>query len=1285
MTQPRKQVLFFLLGLAGACLLLAVPAAAQTQSNAADLQGVVSDPTGARVPGATVTVRNLATNLERSTTSDAAGVYRVLALPPGRYEVVVDAPGFATVRNPALELLIGSVANYDIHLEVRAGQETVVVTTEAALIETQRTAVTETITSRDIQNLPINQRDYLNFTLLASNAARDSAPSIGAAPTSGLNFGGQRARSNQVSVDGADATDNSTNGVRATVSQEAVQEFQIITNSYMAEFGRASGAIVNIVTKGGSNEVHGNVFGFLRNKRFQARNPFSTVDDPAFTRLQAGFTIGGPLKQDRSFYFFSFETRRRQEEGFSSIGADNFGLVPFATPLGSLLVTPAQLSFLNDPLASAFLGPIDFLDGFPNTNLENYLFLAAGGSGVALTGINPFLGGPFFPPLSLTGVVPLPSSFVQLNALRGNYPVEEDTNFISARIDHRWNNNNSFFVRGSVTPSDVTGIQVNAQNQSFGQNAFSRSSEQSVRDWAVVAQNVTTLGNSWVNEARFQIARRGLSYTPSNFAGGPGEPLGGSGLGVDIGGFAHFGREPFSRVDRVERRYQWTDNVSYLRGSHTFKFGADINFIEIGPRFSNNQVFELNFGGSMRFGALSETSLQFPDVITVPGVGTLDIPGFSSVQAYGIGLPSSFIQGIGDSFSAFNNTAIAFYAQDSWRIRSNFTLNYGVRWEGEATPQLPAFNDVTAQAEAFLGVTEGIRRDWDNVAPRIGLAWDPGNDGKTVIRAAYGLFYDHPLLAIAFNADTADGAQSTQQILGGGAPCVPATSILVNPGCLNATNVFQGILDTSLGAISDPFNFGYQSNQQRFDPFTPNSIFINQNFCPSSDATRQCAGGFPLAILPWTLPIEENFEFGYAQQWNLTVERELVHDLSLSVSYQGVKGAHLNRPRNINPANGALLVANANAAFLAGLFPPGFTPLGIQVPGIDPSTGLPFAPGACVDTSLGGSILLSIPGIFGTGFGAPSCAGAPVGAIGTAAAFNFFRATGPNLALTGGLGIPDAAILGVAAAAGYPLGPGFFVPFSDVNQQESSGASIYHALTVNLRKRYGNHYQFLASYTWSHAIDDSTDLQTLLNPQDNRRPDLERGNSTFDLRHRFVFSAVFESPFSRNDAGAWRKVFADFVIAPIFEASSGRPFSVLTGRDSNLDFSPFSDRPTVVPVGTAGSFTSPFLEGVAFAPPTVCPSTSTALTGSDGCTGTLGRNTFQRPMTWNLDLRVARKIHFDERWNLELIADMFNLFNRFNVGDVNQLCDPIGGRCIAGQPTAALDARQFQFGVKLSW
>ncbi|MEE8200378.1 MAG: TonB-dependent receptor, partial [Candidatus Acidoferrales bacterium] len=1009
MMRGSTAVFVCLLVAASFCSLGAPPAAAQAQSNAGDLVGAVTDPQGARVPAASVTVRHLGTNLTRTTTTNQAGEYRMLALRPGVYEVIVEAPGFSRVRNPQVEVLIGRVNEYNVALELRPGQETVVVTTETALIETQRTAVAETITRLQIHNLPINQRDYLNFTLLTSTAARDSAPSIGAAPTSGINFGGQRARSNLVSVDGADATDNSVNGVRSTVSQEAVQEFQIITNSYMPEFGRASGGVVNIVTRGGTNDFHGNVFGFIRNRNFEARNPFSTVSNPAFTRFQGGVTLGGPIVEDRTFYFFSFETRRREEEGFTSIGANNFGLVPFTTLAGTVLVTPEQVAFFNDPTAQFIFGGINFLDGFPNTAMESYLFLAAGGAQNALFGSNPFTGSRFLIPC--TGCPgfpflgpPLPTSFVQLNALRGNYPVDEATTFWLGRIDHRWNDDNNFFLRVNVTPSTVRGIQVNAQNQTFGQNSFSRSSEQSFRDFTLVAQNVTTLGPRWVNEARFQFARRGLSYTPSRAPGTPGEPLGGEGLGVNIGGFAFFGREPFSRVDRIERRYQWTDNVSVVHGRHTFKFGTDINFIQIRPRFANDQVFELNFGGVMNFGALSETTFGFPDT-----AGPVDVPGFTAVQAYGLGLPQSFVQGIGDSSSSFNNTAIAFYGQDSWRIRPNFTLNYGLRWEGEATPRLPAFNDLTARAEEALGVREGIPRDWNNFQPRIGFAWDPWNNGKSVIRAAYGVFFDHPLLALAFNSDTADGAQSTQQILFGGTPC--ATSILLNPACLNAASIFQGILNA-------PPSFGFLGSQQRFDPFFPNSIFVNQNFCPqpSPDPARQCAG-FPLSILPFTLPVARDFVFANAQQWNLTFEREFARDFAFSIGYQGVKGTHLNRPRNINASDPILLVANAKNAIAFGLLAPNSDPRLVAIPIANPGFCTVFIPATFCLTNTG------LP-------------------IGTPAAFNFFRPSGPNFAFTGGLGIPDASIIGVAQLAGYPLGPGFFVPFSDVNQQESNGASI---------------------------------------------------------------------------------------------------------------------------------------------------------------------------------------------------------------------------------------------------
>ncbi len=212
------------------------------------------------------------------------------------------------------------MAEIPISLSVAGTEEVVNVSSAAELVETQRTSTTDTIDQRRIDNLPINGRNYINFALTDSQVLRDNAPSIGAAPTSGLNMSGQRARSNLVNVDGADATDNSTNGVRSTVSQEAVQEFQIITNGYAPEYGRASGGVVNIITRSGSNDFHGDVYGYLRNRNFQAVNPFSTVPDPAYTRVQAGTAFGGPIKKDKTFYYFSYEVTRRHETGFSSVG-----------------------------------------------------------------------------------------------------------------------------------------------------------------------------------------------------------------------------------------------------------------------------------------------------------------------------------------------------------------------------------------------------------------------------------------------------------------------------------------------------------------------------------------------------------------------------------------------------------------------------------------------------------------------------------------------------------------------------------------------------------------------------------------------------------------------------------------------------------------------------------------------------------------------------------------------------------------------------------------------------
>ncbi|HUJ39368.1 MAG TPA: carboxypeptidase regulatory-like domain-containing protein [Candidatus Acidoferrales bacterium] len=1309
-------------GLAGAALLavLLAAGAAMAQLNTVDLSGIVTDQHGAVVPEAKVTLRNLATNAARTVTSREDGSYVFVGMAPGRYELSVQKTGFARSISPEVVLEIGHAPQVNVQLALPTSTETVIVPPgEVPIIEPQRTSVSETIANREIENLPINGRNYVNFTLINSQANRDSAPSIGAAPTSGLNFGGQRARSNEVSIDGADAVDNSVNGIRSTVSQEDVQEFQLIIADYMPEFGRATGGVINIVTKSGSNNFHGDVFGFLRDAALQARNPFSVAVDPltgtttptkqAYTRAQYGTAFGGPIQKDKTFYFFSFEGTRRHETGFTDIGAGNFdGADPFTG------LTPAQAAALA---------------GFPVGVQQAYSVLAASAGSVARTGVDPGIiaslltmsavppGQRFSLPVPCPantlapipcgptgqGFAPLPSSFVPLDNLIGNYPIVERTDLYSARLDHIWNSTNQSFVRASVSPSFVTGIQVNAQNQNFGQNADSRTSLQQYRDMSFVGQHTTTFSGSLINEARFQFARRGLHYGFSDCPAAQCPTIGGLSDGgqvaVNITGFAFFGREPFSTVDRIERRFQWTDQLTYVKGKHTIKGGVDVNLIQL--RSNKQQIFELNFGGIFNFGSISPDSI----VSELVGAPVAGLPPLTAIQAYGLGLPQNFIQGTGESNLFFSNKTVGTFIQDSWRISPKVTLNYGIRYDIEFTPTFTPFGGKTglnAQAEKALNVLEGIPVFDNAFQPRLGIAWDPWGDGKTVIRAGGGIFYDHPLLAVAFDSTTADGARSSQLISGGGAPsacgvfpgsvfgvCQPtgAANTADTPGNLNAGSLFQGVLNTSSPA-GFPFSIPYLPNQQRFTalPTTPPSVFVNENYI---------AGGFATPILPFTLPTAGNFKYGYATQANLSIEHDLGHNFKISVGYQYTKGTHLNRPRNTNVANAALLDENLLNASAAGLSYS--NPITVTAP----STNIAPTANFCGATVIQPAVLAVLG----------NCPAGPFAGLNgqylsTAAVFNFFRASGPNASFGGPGAVAYPALVGLAMLAGYPrgfsgaAGP-FPTPFSDVLQQESTGNSVYNGLTVNLEKRWSQHFQFLASYTWSHAIDDSTDLQTLLAPQDNNNPQLERGNSTFDQRHRFVFSGVAQSPYTWKDGG-WKAVLGDWIVAPIVEVSSGRPYTVLTGTDYNLDFGSNTDRPSVVPAGTPGGVVSPYIPGVTFGLANVCPSFpaidqpaifAITATGS-GCTGNLGRNTFVRPKYATFDLRISRKFTVTERFSVEVLADMFNLLNRFNVGDVSPLCDPgsptgvnASGTptCNAGQPTSALDPRTFQFGLKVYW
>src|SRR6266513_2783875 len=326
------------------CLLfLGWASMASAQVNTATLSGTVSDPQGLPVKGAMVTMTNAGTGAQRTSITDDGGRYNLVGLPPGQYRMAVDGgANFSVYENASIVLTVGETATSDLRLDLKSMQQTVTVSTETSLIETTQTEVSDTVEQRRIDNLPINGRNYINFTLTNSQTTRDVSPTIGPAPNSGLSVGGARARGTMVSIDGADAVDNSINAIRSTISQEGVQEFQLILSNFNAEYGRASGGVINIVTKSGGNESHGDAFGYFRNKAFQARNPFSGQVNPvtgaldpvkqAYTRTQSGLTLGGPFKKDKTFYFFSYEYTQREETGFSSIGIGNFGLTTGLVP-----------------------------------------------------------------------------------------------------------------------------------------------------------------------------------------------------------------------------------------------------------------------------------------------------------------------------------------------------------------------------------------------------------------------------------------------------------------------------------------------------------------------------------------------------------------------------------------------------------------------------------------------------------------------------------------------------------------------------------------------------------------------------------------------------------------------------------------------------------------------------------------------------------------------------------------------------------------------------------------
>jgi len=1164
------------------------PLTALAQTNTAELHGVLTDPSGNRVPAGTITIRTLDTGLARSFITSEDGSYAFLGLRPAHYSVRVEASGFRPILANEITLTVGQKAELSFKLEISPVMEAVEVLSNTQLLEARRTSVATTIVEGLIKNLPSDSRNALQFGLLDSAVTRENQSSLPPIPATGLNVDGQQMRANMVTIDGVDAIDNTVNGVRVTIPQDAVQEFILLKSGYEAEFGRSSGASINIVSKAGGNRFQGDAFGLVRSRHLSATNAFADEPDPSDTNTQAGFTFGGPLRKEDVFFFTAFEAAQNNSVGISTIGQDSYGLRSVSNPFApsSLMLTEDQARFIQSA---------------PAPLAVPYSLIVDQASRTGLYGNTP--GGPTT--FALTSN-PLPASFRGLTAEARNYKKTEDSYVHSTRVDKRLSNAHMLFARFGLNSSDSRGRSSNSQTQIDAQNSFSRTNNLFVRDLSFTSQLSSSLSPTWLNELRFQFGRRGLGLTTN-----------GSSVAVEIPGAASIGAEPFAPADRVEKRWQVSDNVAHASGSHSFKAGLDLNYIPAVASFPLNQL------GLYAFPVTQ--SVDSPLIASILGsqltaaLKAAGAPSFTAVQLYGMGLPESFVQQFGGPSRAraqYSNTTLGGFFQDSWKPASNFLLQYGVRYDIEFMGRKSASSPLFQQAEQLLGVVQSIPRDPNNVAPRIGFSWDPLKSGKTVLRGAYGIYYGHPLTALNFLADVVDGMNSP---------------FLVASQLTGVEDLFQGRAFTPLGrALVNP-SLGYRPQEQRFDPLSPTFLDVNSALALSP-------------ILPTVLPIERNFRYTYSQHNTFGLERELAKDWTIAADYSFIRGSHIVRPRNINQGSFSLISSYERARAVCA-----------TLPGV--------ATNGCANPLYQG-VAGELAGLWDALGGNSPSSLAPLGQL----IFNQFRSYGPNYsyANTVSTGKLTKAVLDqLATTFGLPRAPGnSFVPFFNVKQYESSASSYYHGLTLTLRKRLSRSHQLLASWTWSHAIDDATDVQTFEEPQDNSNTRLERGNSNFDQRHRFVLTGVFDSPWNGLKPVAARKLLSNWTFAPRLEIGSGRPYRLLTRTDRTLVNSSSTARPSVVPLGTAGSFLSP--DGkVGLALPEL------------GHVGNLGRNVYRSESFQSLDFRVSRHVQLVKNVRLNCIVDVFNAFNRVNIHRVDN------SYAHSGRSVSAFNPRQIQAGLKI--
>ncbi len=804
---------------AAVAVLLAAPARAQVATGT--ILGTVKDAQGAATPGATVTATHLDTQFSRSATSDGSGQYTLPLLPVGRYRLDVTLSGFKNFSQTGIVLEVGRNARVDPALEVGAVQEVISIVSDAPLVETRSASLSRTVGQNEVLNLPLVNRDlYSLLSLTGGVSSNDASNSLGGPEQLTTINGSARGQIGSVNfqLDGG----NNTAGLRGTgnpaPNPEAIQEFRVITNSYAAEYGRYQAGIVDVVTKSGTNRFHGAAFEYLRNEKLNAPRwapPGVTSTKDPLDRDQFGAAFGGPIRKDKTFFFASYSGLRQEETYYR-----NSARVPTALERGGNF---SQSS--NQPRDPATGQP------FPGGIIPASLFDPA-----ALT-----IQERYVPRANL------PNEFYEVRR-----PDPLNTDEATFKLDHNLSPSHNlaltyFHQRGTDTqPLSLTG-NIPWVDRDF---KWTQHNVNLADTWTLNSQTINQLRATYVRQfgGRVNNPRVSLGDLNSKFRiqGDPTLPR------LNVSGY-FTGQTSIAGPDAGSDYFGLKDTLSVARGHHSFKLGAEVSYEKIvhDTLLDNYGVFAFNG---------SKTGNAYADFL--------------------LGLPSTMTQDA-PVRKTDNGWYLSLFAQDDYRIGSRVTLNLGLRYDLQfpfTDPQNRKLayapgqkSQVSPNAPVGLlfpgdpGVSRGIAKtDYNNVAPRLGIAWDPKGDGRMSVRAAFGVFYGSTT-GNEWNT-TADNQPFTVR------QPFPTVRTLSDP---------YGNLPGGVG----PFPFLY-------DPASPRFTLPAQVFGPS-----------------------QGFVWPYTYQMNFSVQKEFRRDYSVGASYVGALGRKMpaSVDRNYPVYGPGATAANVNA------------------------------------------------------------------------------------------------------------------------------------------------------------------------------------------------------------------------------------------------------------------------------------------------------------------------------------------------------------------------------------